>query len=275
MKRLIVAVIFIPLFYLYVMKLEEGYFFALLSIVALLSLYEFYRMARLGTGLTVIGLFLGILILNRAYKGFSSTVTKDQPFLFFSDLFSTFVFSFILIALYRLISRRDPSMSMRDTGITLLGLFYIIGLMSFQLGLRHLGPEWIIYLYGTIWLCDSSAYYVGTYLGKRRLYPEVSPKKTVEGAIASVIGGVIGSIILGLILKPPGLFSGPQRSDLLILGIIIGGLSVAGDLVESMYKRDAGVKDSSRLIPGHGGVLDKIDSTLVVAPFVYWYLYMR
>lgn len=153
----------------------------------------------------------------------------------------------------------------------------MIVLASFQLRLRHIGPEWILFLYGTIWLSDSSAYYIGTRFGKRRLYPQISPNKTVEGAIGSLLGGIAGSSLLGMLLLKPSnstfiLSKDLSGTDLLILGIIIGAGCIIGDLIESMFKRDAGVKDSSNLIPGHGGILDKIDSSLVVAPFVYFYI---
>jgi phosphatidate cytidylyltransferase len=259
MKRLITAVIFIPLFYLYVMKLPGGYFFGLLSVVALLGLYEFYRMFRLNTGLTVLSISGGLLFLYLSYRGLlAGEGNRSGDFLNLLSLF------FIALVLFRAFIRKEPRDALRDTGISLTGLVYVVLLITYQLRLRELGPHWIIYLYGVIWISDSSAYYVGSTIGKRRLYPSLSPKKTVEGAIGSLIGGGIGSVILGKALDI-------ERAGLL-LGIIIGGLCVVGDLIESMFKRDAGVKDSSNLIPGHGGVLDKIDSALFVAPFLYWYL---
>lgn len=275
MKRLITAVILIPLFYLYVTKLPEGYFFGLISIITLIGLYEFYRMFRLKKEITILSVFAGLLVLYILYKDIPQASNLSVE---------AIAFSFIIIASYRMLLK-DPSNSLRDTGLAIAGIVYVIVLMSFQLRLRHIGPEWIIFLYGTIWLSDSSAYYIGTYLGRRKLYPQLSPNKTVEGAMASVAGGIAGSYILGMIFLKPShiqtqlLLSAPislkpiiSGKDLFILGIIIGIGCVIGDLIESMYKRDAGVKDSSSLIPGHGGILDKIDSSLVVAPIVYLYI---
>lgn len=270
MKRLITAVILIPLLYLYVTRLPEGYFFGLLSVVALIGLYEFYGMFRLKRDITILSVCAGLLVLYILYKDISqaSNLTIEA-----------ITFSFLIVAAYRMLSIKDPSNSLRDTGLAIAGIVYVVVLISFQLRLRHIGPEWIIFLYGTIWLSDSSAYYIGTYLGRRKLYPQLSPNKTVEGAMGSVAGGVAGSYILGMtFLKPPHLFLPLSLKpiisgkDLFILGIIIGAGCVIGDLIESMYKRDAGVKDSSSLIPGHGGILDKIDSSLVVAPLVYLYI---
>ncbi len=267
MKRLITAAILIPLLYLYVTKLPEGYFFGLIAIIALIGLYEFYRMFRLKEDITILSVFAGLIVLYIFYKDIS------QP----SNVTTVAIaFSFIIIAAYRMLSIKDPSDSLRDTALAIAGIVYVIVLISFQLRLRHMGHEWIIFLYGTIWLSDSSAYYIGSYLGRRKLYPQLSPNKTVEGAMGSVAGGIVGSYILGMIflkssyilnLKPV-----TSGKDLFILGIIIGSSCVMGDLIESMYKRDAGVKDSSSLIPGHGGILDKIDSSLVVGPIVYLYI---
>jgi phosphatidate cytidylyltransferase len=108
---------------------------------------------------------------------------------------------------------------------------------------------------------------VGKGLGKRKLYREVSPNKTMAGAGGSLIGGMAGALILGTLLVPqlgivPALF----------IGLTVGVISVIGDLVESMFKRDAGVKDSGTLIPGHGGILDKIDGSLFTGPILYWLL---
>lgn len=269
MKRLITAVILIPILFLYVTKLPEGYFFGLLSVVALVGLYEFYSMFRLKRDITILSVFAGLFVLYILYKDISqaSNFTVEA-----------ITFCFIIIAAYRMLSITNPSNSLRDTGLAIAGIVYVVMLISFQLRLRHIGPEWIIFLYGTIWLSDSSAYYIGTYLGRRKLYPQLSPNKTVEGAIGSVAGGIAGSYILGMIflkpshLQPLSLKPIISGNDLFILGIIIGICCVIGDLIESMYKRDAGVKDSSSLIPGHGGILDKIDSSLVVAPVVYLYI---
>lgn len=273
MKRLITAAIIIPLLYLYITRLPEGYFFGLMACTTLLGLYEYYRMFKLKKDLTVLSIFSGLLIFYLSYK----EIVNASGLFQYSALPSVLALSFIIIASWRMLSVRNPAGSLRDTSLAISGIVYVVVLASFQLRLRHIGPEWILFLYGTIWLSDSSAYYIGTHLGRRKLYPQLSPNKTVEGAIGSIIGGIAGSYILSILFLRPShpifvLSRNLSGTDILILGIIIGVGCIIGDLVESMFKRDAGVKDSSNLIPGHGGILDKIDSSLVVAPFVYFYL---
>jgi len=133
--------------------------------------------------------------------------------------------------------------------------------------IREIGPEWVIFLYASVWSSDTFAYYIGKGIGKRKLYREVSPHKTVAGAAGSLIGGILSVFILKAILLPL-----LTVSAALIIGVMIGIISIIGDLIESMFKRDAGVKDSSTLIPGHGGILDKIDGALFAGPVLYWIL---
>jgi phosphatidate cytidylyltransferase len=144
------------------------------------------------------------------------------------------------------------------------GVLYIPALMLPQWHLRLTGYEWIVILYGMVWAADSCAYYVGKGIGRRRLYIEISPNKTVEGAAGSVIGATVAAVLLGAVMVPDA-----GMLFLIFTGAAIGIVSIAGDLVESMFKRDAGIKDSSSFIPGHGGLLDKIDSVLFAGPVLY------
>jgi phosphatidate cytidylyltransferase len=118
-----------------------------------------------------------------------------------------------------------------------------------------------------IWVCDSAAYYIGSAFGKHKLFPRVSPNKSWEGAIAGFIFAVVTAVAAKYLL-----LDYLRTDQAVILGIIVGIFGQLGDLFESLLKRDAGVKDSSNLIPGHGGVLDRFDSLLVVSPLVYLYL---
>ena len=133
----------------------------------------------------------------------------------------------------------NPVTSLSDIASPVVGLMYISGLLSFQAQLREIGPEWIIFLYATVWASDSMAYYIGKGIGERRLYKEVSPNKTVAGAAGSVLGGALGALLLSAVFVPY-----IRISSAIFIGIMIGIISIIGDLVESMFKRDAGVKDS-------------------------------
>jgi phosphatidate cytidylyltransferase len=146
------------------------------------------------------------------------------------------------------------------------GLFYI-GLPLRWLFLIRQWPDglyyFLLFLVGTI-LSDTVAYFAGHWWGRRKIFPQISPGKTLAGTLASFFGGVGGVMAVGWIFGAPLL-------PLLPLGLLISLFSLLGDLFESMLKRDAGVKDSSRAIPGHGGFLDRVDSLLFTAPLVYFY----
>lgn len=197
------------------------------------------------------GMLFGVLLLATAYLSMNP----------FPPVFMLVV---MLMFAVRLFGVRDPSSSLRDISFTLLALFYIPGLLAFQILLRHNGPEWIIFLYGCVWISDSAAYYIGKGVGKRKLYLEVSPNKTIAGAVGSLIGGALSGWILNMILV-----HSMGTGESLVVGVLIGAVTIIGDLVESMFKRDAGVKDSSGIVPGHGGILDKIDGVLFAGPVLY------
>jgi phosphatidate cytidylyltransferase len=158
---------------------------------------------------------------------------------------------------------------MAEIGPLGVGFFYIAGFLSFQWFLREQGKEYIFLLYASVWLADSAAYYIGTYIGRNKLYPAVSPNKTFEGAFGSILGGAIGALIMKLIFNIPDL----TIISAIGIGAVLGFAALIGDLIESMFKRDAGVKDSSSIIPGHGGILDKLDGLLIAGPFLYLALY--
>ena len=252
-KRHIVALIMLPLFYLFIMELQPAFFFLLLLIVSVIAQSEFYSMYRVRGIMRFTGIMLGIsIILAMSYLSRR----------LFPDILA---FSFIILSAVRLLWNRDPSFSLRDMSPVLTAILYVPCLLMFQVFLRNDGPEWIVFLYGCVWASDSLAYYVGKAVGKRRLYVEVSPNKTVAGAFGSLAGGALAGIVLKYTLIPS---ISIQKS--LLIGLCIGITTVIGDLVESMFKRDAGVKDSGALVPGHGGILDKVDGALFSGPVLYW-----
>lgn len=150
------------------------------------------------------------------------------------------------------------------------GPFYVGGLLcTLALMRRDLGTDgsWFVLLTLTAaWLGDTGGYFFGRFLGKRKLYPAVSPKKTVAGFVGAVVGALAASLVASLWYLPRlGLFAAAA------LGALAGAAGQLGDLVESLVKRATGVKDSGALIPGHGGLLDRIDALLFVSPLVYLY----
>lgn len=160
-----------------------------------------------------------------------------------------------------------PRYSLLDSAGTMMGTLYV-GLLNYFFLVRSLpdGWVWLIFTLAGTWACDTTAYFVGKAFGRRRLAPELSPKKTLEGAIGGIMGSVLAGYLFALIY--PFL----PLSKMLLLGLLVGAAAEVGDLLESAFKRQAGVKDSSKLIPGHGGILDRIDSALFSAPLVYYYV---
>lgn len=257
-KRLIVAAIVLPLLFAYIYFLPPfPYFLALLLVVGILAMHEFYVMYKVPQLLYFPGILTGSILLY--------TFCRHPA----NSLSGIFLGMFFLLLL-RLVLVKTPSKSMSEVGPIGIGFLYISGFLSFQWLLRNdvSGIGYIFLLYTSVWFADSAAYYIGTYLGRNKLYPTISSNKTVEGTVGSVLGGAIGAVIIKIIFNINNL----TVMNVILLGAILGIVTVIGDLIESMFKRDAGVKDSSNLIPGHGGILDKIDGLLVAGPILYFIL---
>lgn len=165
-----------------------------------------------------------------------------------------------------------------------LGVFYPALLLELLVLARRApaGRWWILVLFGVVWLGDTAAYYVGRKWGRRPMAPRLSPKKTWEGAVASLAAAAVtGALMTWLLLgRADSLRLLPRSAGGLLalgaaLGIVLNIAAQAGDLVESGFKRAAGVKDSGRLLPGHGGVLDRVDALLLAAPVLWWFLAVR
>ena len=252
LKRLVTALITVPVFYSYVMYLPPQYFLFLMTFFSTVGLAEFYAMYRLKGLFMYSGLFWGTALF---------IVFFTAPDLFLQVLLCAVLATMTL----RLFLKRDSAGSISEVAVAVLGLIYIPGLLTFQLSLVKAGPVWVVMLYASVWAADSMAFYVGKSLGKRKLYPEISPNKTVAGAAGSLIGGIIGAALIKATL-----LTQITILQTVIIGLAVGLSTMLGDLAESMFKRDAGVKDSSHMVPGHGGVLDKLDGVLFAGPVFYW-----
>ncbi len=162
---------------------------------------------------------------------------------------------------------KRPKQAIVDIAVTLLGMIYVGWFFSYFLFIRALTEKgaYLLFLMVVIWSLDIVAYLVGMRFGKHKLFPSVSPGKSVEGALAGFVFCLIAAGVFGH-------YAGFDMTHSLILGAIIGVVAQLSDLVESLIKRDVGVKDSSNIVPGHGGVLDRMDSFILTAPVVYYYL---
>jgi phosphatidate cytidylyltransferase len=165
--------------------------------------------------------------------------------------------------------RKDFKDAVMDTAIKTLGIIYIAVPLSYVILLRDLeqGRWWLLFILFVIWANDTFAYFTGKTIGRHKMSPFVSPNKTIEGAI----GGLAGAVLAGLVMNKY-LAMGMTMTEAAALSVILGVMGIIGDLAESLLKRSAGVKDSGSVIPGHGGVLDRIDSLLFPVPFVYYFL---
>ena len=184
------------------------------------------------------------------------------------SLLLSLVLPCLFLALVYLFRFQDMQTVSRDLAVSLLGLLYIPLLLSHAILLRALpaGKDWVFLVLFVVMASDSLAYFVGRTWGKHRLYEAVSPKKTIEGSVGGIAGGVLGAVICKL-----WFFAELSSVDVLFVGIGVGAFSQLGDLVESLLKRSFGVKDSGKLIPGHGGLLDRLDSLLFAFPVTYYY----
>ncbi len=182
-----------------------------------------------------------------------------------------YVYSLLMFA-YMIILR--DKLNIKDITFGFAGASVIAGGLAFMARLVATAGGWnSFYLVITLvapWCADTAAYFVGSFMGKKKLCPEVSPKKTVEGAVGGIFGSILGIVIAGLILQ----FIVYRNIivnywALLVIGCFCAVFSVVGDLIFSVIKRDCGIKDYGSIMPGHGGLLDRIDSVIFCVPFVY------
>jgi len=261
-KRLISAALFLPLFIYILAKGTPFYFFVLVFVAACLALYEFYsfNITLLTKELKLFGFLWGTFILIAAYMG-------D-----FSQMSGIIAGGVILLFLIRLLRGKELSGVINETAFLCLSVLYVVFLLSYLVLLRglHYGHLWILFLFFITWGGDTAAYFSGVHLGKKRLYPEISPKKSVEGWIGGFFGGITGGLFFKVFFFPHVAFF-----DCILMAAIIGIVGPLGDLTESMMKRSSNIKDSGGLIPGHGGFLDRLDSIMFSAPVLYYFAVMR
>ncbi|RMF59844.1 MAG: phosphatidate cytidylyltransferase [Calditrichaeota bacterium] len=270
-KRIGVALWGIPL--LLFLSYMGGYFFLVLILVINgMALWEFYTMFRNQDihAPRIIG------------------VSISSLYLLFSFFYPQYMLpALIMVAVIFLLVHLSPQKGMpsRNTAFGMSGFLYITVLLALLINLvnhfeqwnptaamdtTHAGGSFVIVLLASIWICDTAAYFGGKKLGKHKLAPNISPNKTREGAFFGLVFGILSFYGIGKIFLP-----NLSLQDALVCGSIVGIFGQLGDLVESRFKRNAGVKDTSTLLPGHGGMLDRFDSFIFVSPFLWWYFYLK
>jgi phosphatidate cytidylyltransferase len=231
-----------------------GWLFATIALLSFIGLNEMERL--LSQTAIPLSRFLGYLGGAIVLIG---TYYRPQG----GQLFS-FALAWVLTSLFLFI--KFPVMPLGTLCSTLWSIFYVVVLSSFAYSLRVLPSGWSILLAVLVltWVSDSAAYFCGTWLGRKKLLPVVSPQKSVEGAV----GALIFSVLVGVLLQP-WVLPFTTRMGAALFSLAISTAGQAGDLMESAIKRHAGVKDSGQLFPGHGGILDRVDSLLFTISLAY------
>ena len=262
-KRILVGVVAIPLI-LFVSAKGGLLFLLFVDGVIVLGALELFGLER-AKGLQpnrVLGV-LGALGLSSAF------------FFGKSDAVVPVLIGIVIVLLTVELGRKEAGSAISNVGGTLLGVWYL-GIAGGALLLIREGTGRFSYsesgrvvmlLFMMLWAMDTAAYFVGRPFGRHRLFPRVSPKKSVEGAI----GGFVGSLFVAVV-SAHTFTAFLSMGHNIALGTIVGIGGQVGDLTESLLKRDAGVKDSSALLPGHGGILDRFDSLFFAGPLAYLYL---
>lgn len=274
-RRLAVAVVGIPVVFgaLHFGGWALG---ALVALAAAVGANEFFSLARAGGSRPFV--VLGVVV--SAAVVLAATAAPRVELL--GPWFGAGIVLFAVVLLGASVWMRWPEGTpLDDVGATVLGVLYTGGALAFVPLLRDLpaafggrtdglaGASFVLLPLLTTWAGDSSAYFVGRAVGRRKLAPHASPGKSIEGAIAGLIGAVVAAVVV------VGWAAGVLPGDLpgwpvaVALGAALGVAAQIGDLAESVLKRQAGVKDSGRILPGHGGVLDRLDALLFAFPLAY------
>ena len=262
-KRIISAAVFLPLFIFILLKGTPFSFFILVLAAVIIAVREFLSFRGENPLQVESSIFLYLWSSFAVYSAYAG------EYIHVMGIASGGV---IIVLLIRLLKGEKLDGVINDAGFCSFAFIYIAFLLSHLVLLRGLeyGSLWILLLCTTTWSGDTSAYFSGMKFGKRKLYKEVSPNKSIEGLIGGFFGGILAALIFKVLFFPSLGFG-----EALFVAAVIGIIGPLGDLSESMLKRSSGVKDSGGIIPGHGGVLDRVDSVMFSAPFLYYFAYMR
>jgi phosphatidate cytidylyltransferase len=289
-QRFVVAIVAVPILLLMLHYHRPEPTWAVIFIASIIAMHEFFamtlpkedRMAALVMGAVASAAFYWLDLHTGSYfEGHSRHAEIAAGFIYAGNAISV-VLAVIVPGLYYLFRFRDiPSVAGRYAA-TVAGIVYAGFLFTFLSFLKRVDPnhggDTVVLVLIVAWVADTGGYFAGRFLGKAKLYEAVSPKKTWAGLWGGIAGAVVGVIVLKLVIDN----FGDEHSikwltwfDVFAISIPGCLLGQMGDLAESLIKRSTGVKDSGTLLPGHGGILDRIDAVLFIAPYVYVYLIMK
>ena len=263
-KRSVSAIVFLLVLLSGIIFNEYLYIiiFTLITVIAQAELYIMFEKQGYSPQ-KFYGIFIGLVIFILTFLVAQGKVPAT----------SYFIAIFLIIFLFILELYHDREHHFRSIAFTVFGIVYIVIPLSTLNFIAYSGInddqytyQYLLAMFILIWINDSGAYLIGSLIGKRKLFERVSPKKTWEGTI----GGLLSAFIAAYILS--NFFTGLNLIQWLIFAVVVVVFGTYGDLVESQLKRRAGVKDSGKIMPGHGGLLDRFDSTFFVAPMIFLYL---
>ncbi len=258
-QRIITAIIAAALFIPFVIYGEVPFTLLVLA-MAVVGFYEILKMK--GISIFSVPGFIGLLTLIMLVipKDWASEV--EQAIGYSSVLMVVYGLMMLLLIYVVLVKNK---ITFDEVGFILLGAFYVGLGFHYLIETRNYGLEFVVYCLLVVWTTDSGAYFVGRKLGKNKLWPEISPKKTVEG----FVGGIVIAVIFAVGMQAIYPFANGYVS-LIFITIFASIIGQMGDLVESAIKRHFDVKDSGNILPGHGGILDRFDSLLFVVPLLHF-----
>jgi phosphatidate cytidylyltransferase len=289
-KRIATAVVLIPLVLLLVLKAPLYVLAIVAGVVAILAIAEFLKLATHYAVQPLVPLtyaFVAIFFVFVILASANRTPLVESTAMLYGIALAAALAPFVFLTLA--MRRSNLASGYPAAAASVFAFAYIAIPMAMLVEIREqpAGAIWTIYTLLAVWSGDIFAYFVGKLLGRHRMSPEISPKKTWEGAVASILASVIVGTLwfqhapgissallrIGLIERRDGMFGLEQPSlwPIILLSAVVNIAAQLGDLVESLIKRGAGVKDSGTILPGHGGMLDRIDAMLFAVPVVWAY----
>ena len=261
--RVITGAVGVPLVILAIWFGDPSPWFSLLiAMAALAGTYEFYHIANFDRRepLLYLGLLCSLsLVLSPHYR---------SPGVLLAVITTTILFTLIY-----LLCRPSREKAFHKWAWTIVGALYVGWMLSYWLNLRGLedGRSWVYLAILTTFASDTGAFFIGRAIGKHKLAPTISEAKTWEGAIGGLVCAILGAMVIATVLNLISPFNFLYW-QIILIGFLIGLFAQLGDLVESLLKRNMGVKESGNLLPGHGGILDRFDSLIFVGAVVYYYV---
>jgi phosphatidate cytidylyltransferase len=273
-KRYVTGLLLIPVVIAVIYLLPETPFIWLMMIFAYLAYSEFLSIFKLKKDhiFAVSSVLMLLMIDGMSNLGALRDIDEasvNQISVMLPGLrqfFATMIGAVVLIPVFSLLGSDNIEEKFRKMTLFLAGFFYLgipFGLFSL-VRFSDSGYHWLTFAFVIPWICDSGAYYGGRFFGKHKFAPVISPNKTWEGAISGAVTSVIAGVVFAFTLLKE-----EEMLFVVAVALFIGILGQAGDLVESLIKRSAGVKDSGKLFPGHGGILDRSDSVIISVAVVF------